>query len=59
MGNGDGTSLTELLLEDRDNTTIASEYVAKACGDELGDTFYLAFDNGFVEGLAIYFADTL
>ena len=59
MGDGDGSSLTELLLKDRDNTTIASEYVAKACRDELGDAFDLALDNSLVQGLAIDFADAL
>ena len=59
MGDGDGTTLEQLLPEDGNDAAVAAQDIAKAGGDELGDALDLALLNGFVEGLAVDFADAL
>ena len=59
MGDGDGTALAYLFLEDGDDRAVAAQDIAKAGGDELGDALHLAFLDGLVQGLAVDFADTL
>ena len=59
MGDGDGTALAYLFLEDGDDGAVAAQDIAEAGGDELGDALDLAFLDGLVQGLAVDFADAL
>ena len=59
MGDGDGTALANLLSEDGNHRTVATQHIAETGGNELGDTAYLALDNGFVERLTVDLANAL
>ena len=59
VGDGDGTALADLLLEDGDDRAVAAEDIAEAGGDELGDALDTALDDGLVERLAVDLTDAL
>ena len=59
VGDGDGSALLDLLLEEGNDAAVAAQHVAEAGGDKLGAAFHFAVLDGFVEALNVDFADTL
>ena len=49
MGDSERTAISNLLLEQGDDRTVATQHITEAGGDKLGDALYLAFGNGFIE----------
>ena len=59
MGNGDRSAFVNLLLEERNHTTITTEHIAKPRGDELSYTLHLSLNDSLIERLAINLTDAL
>ena len=59
MGDSERTAISNLLLEQRDDGTVATQHITEAGCDKLGDALYLAFGNGFIELLTVNLTDAL
>ena len=58
MGDGDRSTVLDLLLEEGDHRTVGTQHIAESGGDKLSHTFHLAALDGLVETLHIDLTDT-